>query len=130
MRQAAINRDEILVATVGLAGVRRKDIHDRTLEQLTQYLSEVKIIELLSDGEIALYGATGGRPGLVVIAGTGSICCGKNRHGKYFCAGGWGPIVGDEGGASWISRKALQAVAQAADGRGSKTVYGSGAELF
>ena len=119
--EAAIHRDEIMIATVGLAGVRRKDIHDRTLEQLTEYLNEVKIIELLPDGEIALYGATGGRPGLVVIAGTGSICCGKNRNGKYFCAGGWGPIVGDEGGASWISRKALQAVAQAADGRGSKT---------
>jgi N-acetylglucosamine kinase-like BadF-type ATPase len=119
--EAAIRRDEIVMATIGLAGIRRKDIHDRTLEQLTEYLNEVKTIELLPDGEIALYGATGGRPGLVVIAGTGSICCGRNRHGKYFCAGGWGPIVGDEGGASWISRKALQAVAHAADGRGSKT---------
>jgi N-acetylglucosamine kinase-like BadF-type ATPase len=119
--EAAIHRDEILIATIGLAGIRRKDIHDRTLEQLTEYLKEVKTIELLPDSEIALFGATGGRAGLVVIAGTGSICCGRNRQGKHFCAGGWGPIVGDEGGASWISRKALQAVAQAADGRGPKT---------
>lgn len=119
--EAGIHRDEIMVATIGLAGVRRKDIHDRTHEKISESLKEIKSIELLTDGAIALYGATGGQPGLVVIAGTGSICCGRNRQGKHTCAGGWGPIVGDEGGASWIARKALQAVARAADGRGPKT---------
>ena len=88
---------------------------------MNECLKEIKSIELLPDGEIALYGGTGGDPGLVVIAGTGSICCGRNRQGKHLSAGGWGPIVGDEGGASWIARKALQAVAHAADGRGPKT---------
>jgi N-acetylglucosamine kinase-like BadF-type ATPase len=63
----------------------------------------------------------------VVIAGTGSICCGRNSQGKHVCAGGWGPIVGDEGGGSWISRKALQAVAQATDGRGPKTALAAAA---
>jgi N-acetylglucosamine kinase-like BadF-type ATPase len=119
--EAAIHRDEIMIATIGLAGVRRKDIHDRAHEQISECLKEIKSIELLTDGEIALYGGTGGHPGLVVIAGTGSICCGRNRQGKHLSAGGWGPIVGDEGGASWIARKALQAVAHAADGRGPKT---------
>jgi N-acetylglucosamine kinase-like BadF-type ATPase len=63
----------------------------------------------------------------VVIAGTGSICCGRNSQGKHFCAGGWGPIVGDEGGGSWIARKALQAIARAIDGRGPKTGLASAA---
>lgn len=119
--EAAVHRDEVMLATVGLAGVRRKDIHDRAHEKISECLKEIKSIELLTDGEIALYGGTGGHPGLVVIAGTGSICCGRNRQGKHVSAGGWGPIVGDEGGASWIARKALQAVAHAADGRGPKT---------
>jgi N-acetylglucosamine kinase-like BadF-type ATPase len=118
---AGIHRDEILIATVGLAGVRRKDIRDRTHEKVSECLKEIKSIELLPDGEIALFGATGGKAGLVVIAGTGSICCGRNLQGNQVCAGGWGPIVGDEGGASWIARKALQAVAHAADSRGPKT---------
>jgi N-acetylglucosamine kinase-like BadF-type ATPase len=120
-REAGIHRDDILTATIGLAGVRRKDIRDRTQESISECLTEIKSIELLTDGEIALYGATGGQAGLVVIAGTGSICCGRNRQGKQVCAGGWGPIVGDEGGASWISRRALQAVAHASDARGPKT---------
>lgn len=119
--EADIHRSDIATATVGLAGVRRKDIRDRTREKISECLKEIKSIELLTDGEIALYGATDGKPGLVVIAGTGSICCGRNRQGRHVCAGGWGPIVGDEGGAAWIARKALQAVAQASDGRGPKT---------
>ncbi len=106
--KASIHRDDILAAAVGLAGVRRQDIRDRIREKLSECLKEIKPIELFTDGEIALYGATGGAAGLVVIAGTGSICCGRNSQGKHVCAGGWGPIVGDEGGGSWIARKALQ----------------------
>jgi N-acetylglucosamine kinase-like BadF-type ATPase len=78
-------------------------------------------VEVVTDAEIALYGATGGKAGLVIIAGTGSICCGVSARGRRACAGGWGPVVGDEGSGSWIARRALQAVARATDGRGRKT---------
>jgi len=43
------------------------------------------------------------------------------------CAGGWGPLAGDEGGGSWLARRALQAVAQAADGRGPDTALSQAA---
>jgi N-acetylglucosamine kinase-like BadF-type ATPase len=79
-------------------------------------------IEVVTDANIALYGATDGAPGLVVIAGTGSICCGINMKGKRSCAGGWGPIAGDEGGGAWLARRALRAVAHASDGRGPTTM--------
>lgn len=128
--EAAIHRDDISFATVGLAGVRRNDIRECTSKKLSECLKEIPSIELLPDGEIALYGATDGKPGLVVIAGTGSICCGRNAQGKRFCAGGWGPIVGDEGGASWIARKALQAVAHAADDRGPATTLTAAALAY
>jgi N-acetylglucosamine kinase-like BadF-type ATPase len=125
--EASIHRDDVLAAAVGLAGLRRQDIRNRMREKIGECVKEIKLIELFTDGEIALYGATGGAPGLVVIAGTGSICCGRNAQGKHVCAGGWGPIVGDEGGSSWITRKALQAVAQATDGRGPKTALATAA---
>ena len=57
-----------------------------------------------------------------MIAGTGSICCGINARGKRFCAGGWGPIAGDEGGGAWLARRALRAIAYASDGRGPETL--------
>jgi N-acetylglucosamine kinase-like BadF-type ATPase len=117
---ALIHRGDLTAAGIGLAGVRRKDIRTRMREVLIETLG-IKNIELMTDGDIALYGATDGAPGIVVISGTGSICCGVNRQGKHVFAGGWGPVAGDEGSGSWIARRALQAVAHASDGRGPET---------
>jgi N-acetylglucosamine kinase-like BadF-type ATPase len=78
-------------------------------------------VVVVGDADIALYGATEGEPGLIVIAGTGSICCGINARGRTACAGGWGPIAGDEGAGAWIARRALRAIAHAVDGRGPTT---------
>src|ERR1700735_156549 len=50
-------------------------------------------------GGPALAGATAGKPGIVMIAGTGSIAFGRNAGGRTARAGGWGFIFGDEGGA-------------------------------
>jgi len=117
---ARIDRDDLVAAGIGLAGVRRKDIRARMRDVLIETL-EIKNIELMTDGDIALYGATDGAPGIVVISGTGSICVGVNRQGKHVFAGGWGPVAGDEGSGSWIARRAVQAVAQATDERGPRT---------
>lgn len=116
---ARIKRAEIMAAEIGLAGVRRADVRDRMRESLLGL--GIASIEIVTDADIALYGATGGKPGLVIIAGTGSICCGVNARGRQACAGGWGPLAGDEGGGIWIARRALQSVAQALDGRGTGT---------
>jgi len=117
---ALVHRDDLVAACVGLAGVRRKDIRTRMRDVLIETLG-IKNIELVTDGDIALYGATDGQPGVVVISGTGSIAVGINRQGKRVNAGGWGPVAGDEGSGSWIARRALQAVARATDGRGRPT---------
>ncbi len=99
--------------------MRRADLRERMRETLTGL--GIRSLEVVTDADIALYGATNGAPGLVLIAGTGSICCGRNARGKRVCAGGWGPLAGDEGGGTWLARRALQAVAQATDGRGPAT---------
>jgi N-acetylglucosamine kinase-like BadF-type ATPase len=114
-------RSEIAAAEIGLAGVRRADIRSRMRDRLISRL-RIKKLEVYTDAEIALYGATDGKAGLVVIAGTGSICCGRNATGEFAAAGGWGPLAGDEGGGAGIARRALQAVAKASDGRAPKTV--------
>ncbi len=116
---AQVRREDIRAAQIGLAGTRRKELSARVREALTSL--GIRDLEVVSDAEIALYGATDGEPGVVVIAGTGSICCGMDARGKQFCAGGWGPLAGDEGGGAWISRRALRAIAHASDGRGPKT---------
>ena len=126
---ALIHRDDLVAAGVGLAGIRRKDVRARMHDALIQTLG-IKNVELVSDGDIALYGATDGRAGVVVISGTGSISVGVNRQGKRAYAGGWGPVAGDEGSGSWIARRALQGVARATDERGPKTSLTSAACEF
>lgn len=116
---ARVRRTDIVAAEVGLAGVRRAELRERTREALG--VLGIPSLEVVTDADIALFGATDGKPGLVIIAGTGSICCGIDGRGKHVCAGGWGPVAGDEGSGSWIARRALQAVARASDGRGRET---------
>jgi len=117
---AKLRRGDLVAAEIGLAGARRHELRERMREMLTAL--GIGEIEVVTDADIALYGATDGAPGLVVIAGTGSICCGINSRGKSFCAGGWGPISGDEGAGAWLARRALRAIAYASDGRGPTTM--------
>src|SRR5262249_6258459 len=117
---AMVQRDDLMAVGVGLAGIRRKAIRTRMREVLIETL-DIQELDLVSDGDIALYGATDGQAGVVVISGTGSISVGMNRQGQRAYAGGWGPVAGDEGSASWIARRALQSVARATDERGPKT---------
>jgi glucosamine kinase len=117
---AKVRRSDLDAAEVGLAGARRRELRERMRETLLPL--GIRDIEVVTDADIALYGATDGAPGLVVIAGTGSICCGINARGKQLCAGGWGPIAGDEGAGAWIARRALRAIAYASDGRGPQTL--------
>jgi N-acetylglucosamine kinase-like BadF-type ATPase len=74
------------------------------------------------DALIALAGAMAEEPGLVVIAGTGSIAFGRNAAGTTARAGGWGYIFGDEGAAFDIARQALRAALRQEEGWGPATV--------
>ena len=74
-----------------------------------------------SDWEISLYGALEGAPGLLVIAGTGSVCCGRNAAGDVIRTGGWGHLIGDEGSGYALGRDALRAAAAMIDGTGPRT---------
>lgn len=125
-----LSRGDIYAATLGLAGVRRADLRQRIRESVETRMG-IRKIDVVTDAEIALYATTFGKPGLVVIAGTGSICIGTNSVGEIAISGGWGPLAGDEGGGVGIAQHALHAVAKASDGRGPATKLSeSAAEYF
>jgi N-acetylglucosamine kinase-like BadF-type ATPase len=79
-------------------------------------------IAVTNDAVIALSGATRGEPGIIAIAGTGSIAFGRNAAGKTARAGGWGYVFGDEGGAFDLVRQALAAVLRCEEGWGPATL--------
>ncbi len=77
------------------------------------------------DALIALVGATAGAPGIITIAGTGSIAFGRNAEGRTARAGGWGYLFGDEGGGFDLTRQALRAALRHEEGWGPATLLGA-----
>ena len=119
-QQAGIGPPQITAACVGLAGVSHPDHHRQMLSALKKALP-ISDMTLETDARVALAGATGNKPGVVIIAGTGSIACGVNSRGRFARAGGWGPVMGDEGSGSYIGRRALESVMMSYDYRGEPT---------
>jgi N-acetylglucosamine kinase-like BadF-type ATPase len=72
-------------------------------------------VVVLSDAQAALLGALGTEPGLLVLAGTGSIVVGRSRNGRWARAGGLGPLLGDEGSGFWLGRQWLRLTTQGED---------------
>lgn len=109
---------EYISSCFGLAGAasaKNKDEIRDILVSLTPVPSESPI--LTSDAHIALIGALANRPGLMLIAGTGSICLGRDADGLTHRTGGWGPAYDDLGSGSWIGQQAMRATFQESDGR-------------
>lgn len=73
----------------------------------------------------ALAGGLEGRPGIALIAGTGTNCLGRDPAGNVHMCGGWGWLIDDEGGGCGLALAALRAVARMADGRGRRTALES-----
>ena len=108
------------VLFVGVAGVGRETERQALIEALTtQQVADDVIVE--TDFSIALNDAFGEGPGVLLIAGTGSSAFARGPTGATARCGGWGPVIGDEGGGAWIGRRALSVVAAAADGREPET---------
>jgi glucosamine kinase len=108
------------VLCVGVAGVGREGER----QALWQALAALELAEdtvVHADYAVALDDAFGDGPGILLIAGTGSIAYGRGPSGTMMRCGGWGPVCGDEGSGAWIGRKALSVVTAAADGREPET---------
>lgn len=116
-------RDRSIVPSViclGMAGVDRRADAD-IIQRIMRRIGYNARIVVTNDALVALVAGVDDEPGVVIVAGTGSVAYGRDASGKAARAGGWGYILGDEGGGYWIGRHALRAVLRQADGRGPTT---------
>lgn len=111
---------EIIWAYCGIAGADHPAHRQEVVDSLSVFFPRGNFT-VDNDARIALTGAIGFGAGVVVIAGTGSVAIGRNDAGEEARAGGWGPIVGDEGSGYAIARAGLAAILRAHDGRGPAT---------
>lgn len=85
------------------------------LREILHECFDAELVVLDNDSVSCWAGALGGKPGVVVAAGTGVVAYGMKTRGLQARIGGWGNIMGDTGGAYDIGRSALQKVAAAED---------------
>src|SRR5467141_3520717 len=114
---ANISPAEIRAICIGAAGAARPEIAAKVHSILAELIPKASpiSIEVVGDTEIALEAAFGAGPGVIAIAGTGSIAYGRDATGHTARAGGWGFAVSDEGSGHWIGRRAISAILSAHD---------------
>jgi len=110
---AGVSLGEVTRTCFGLAGLSNPAVQTWAREVVSAMVAGELL--LVGDEEIALDAAFAGGPGILVIAGTGSNIIGRTASGKLFGAGGWGPVLGDEGSGYWIGLEAIRAVLRAQD---------------
>lgn len=116
---------DVSAIVMGTAGAGKKENAENYENAFIEFLNEnkfpVNLFKVVSDARIALEGAFSGKPGCILIAGTGSIIFGKNESGEIFRIGGYGNKIGDEGGGYSIGRKGLNIISKEFDNRAGKS---------
>ncbi len=96
------------VVVLGLAGVGRTNERERAEKVVREVFPGVKV-HVTTDAELAYRGAfVSGKRGILLIAGTGTIAFYQTHDREFSRAGGWGPLLGDEGGGVWLGREVLR----------------------
>lgn len=105
---------------IGAAGVSNPEA-EPFLKKCIRKMGFTCDIVVAGDQEAALLGGVGQAPGILLIAGTGSICIAQDGDGRHFRTGGYGHIIDDAGSAYAAGRDILTAIVRAQDGRGQET---------
>jgi N-acetylglucosamine kinase-like BadF-type ATPase len=118
--QAQKSRAEVVSVCAGVAGVSYTDRRTQFLTGMQSAFPNAQV-SVEPDYAVALTGATGGGPGVIVIAGTGSAAYGENAAGETHRTGAYGYLIDDSGSGYGVGRAALAAALQAADSTGPQT---------
>jgi len=117
-RVQAVNAQHVCI---GMAGASLPEAVQWVQETIREIIPGATIY-VAGDHIIAHRAAFGTSPGVLVIAGTGSIAFGRNQAGETARAGGWGPNVSDQGSAFWVGREAVMAALHVYDFGGENTL--------
>ncbi len=119
--RAGLGGRRFSAAYLGLAGLGLGE-QAPELERTIRESIGARAARLFNDGYIALIGAFLGKPGIAAVAGTGSVVLALDRKGEVWRVGGWGHLLGDEGGAYRIALDAIRRAVRSHDGLEGPTV--------
>jgi glucosamine kinase len=104
--QTGVRMDQIARTCIGTSGNTVPLVTDWLRENFASRVSGSLLI--VGDVEIALEAVFPGGRGVLVLSGTGSNVAGRGVDGKIVTAGGWGPMLADQGAGHWIGLEALR----------------------
>jgi N-acetylglucosamine kinase-like BadF-type ATPase len=119
---AGVTPDRVVAIGLGLTGAPARGDQTPVVHEIVQEVLAPEQIVVMPDYVTNLAGASGGKPGVVLIAGGGAIGYGVTADGREAIAGGYGFLLGDEGSAFNVGLRAIAAAARADDRRGEPTV--------
>jgi N-acetylglucosamine kinase-like BadF-type ATPase len=113
---------ELPVTTLwaGLAGAGNASAREAVANALGSRGLATRVV-VGTDVEAAFHDAFGEGPGVLLIAGTGSIAWARDHDGTAHRVGGWGRDLGDEGSGFRLGLEALRRIMRAMDGRDTPT---------
>jgi N-acetylglucosamine kinase-like BadF-type ATPase len=124
IERAGINQDGLATAVLAVAGTDTDAIARHVLAARTEDWIVV------NDVVGAWAAATGARPGIGAISGTGSNVFGVGPDGRAWRAGGWGHLLGDEGSGYWLGVQSIRAALHDRDASGPETALSEAAAAF
>lgn len=122
LMDAGVSSSDLISVGMGLTSAARENEATPIFEGIVHEICSPDVVWVDMDVVSNLYGASAGEPGIVVIAGGGSISYGVDADGHEALTGGLGYLMGDDGSAWDIGLRAIQAATRANDTRGEATV--------
>jgi len=116
LAQGSVALSELTYAFLGLPAYGEDNRLLAVLDRAASPILPPQRYRCANDMVCGWAGALGGRDGINIVAGTGSIAYGE-FEGRSARAGGWGELFSDEGSAHWIAREGLTLFSRMSDGR-------------
>lgn len=114
---ACISEESVQAITVGVPCYGEDEAITKELERQVRYaFSRHEKVFVVNDVVCAMYGSLGGRAGICILSGTGSVAMGINELKHIERVGGWSRHFSDIGSTYWLGVQAMTLFSQQAEG--------------
>lgn len=113
IQNAKLTTSDISVICAGLAGAAQPESQRKMKKLLSEEFPGL-LVHVCTDVDLKLE-ATGEERAIVLNVGTGTFAVGRDLKGQVVRVGGHGPLLGDEGSAYDVGRRAMIAALRASD---------------
>ncbi len=123
LQNAKVSLEDVTGLCAGLGGAGQAEAA-RKMKRLLSEEYPGRVVHVCTDLDLTLE-ATGEGPAIVLVAGTGSAAVGRDVDGKIARVGGHGPLLGDEGSAYDVGKRAAIAALREFDRNGKNSMFGT-----